>query len=179
MTTRLSLSGCALLVLALLGAGACSRAHPHAAAAASPTVASADQILAIGRRYSQCIRAHGVPTFPDPVINGGYLTLPDGPNGDNGKLALSKNPAAQRACQSIIDELPPSATRPRKPKTLDMQTLMRFAQCMRQHGMPNWPDPDSNGDFPLHAAGIEAKSTASQAAMQACRQNGSGPIGVK
>jgi hypothetical protein len=23
----------------------------------------------------------------------------------------------------------------------------RFAQCMRQHGVEDWPDPDSQGDF--------------------------------
>jgi hypothetical protein len=62
-------------------------------------VASADQILAIGRRFSACVRAHGVAGFPDPVVKDGYLELPAGPGGDNGKAALGANPAALQACR--------------------------------------------------------------------------------
>lgn len=30
----------------------------------------------------------------------------------------------------------------------DGSGALAFAQCMRSHGMPDWPDPDSHGNFP-------------------------------
>jgi hypothetical protein len=169
----------ALLVLPL-AAGACGGPQSRPAASASPSSVGADQILAIGRRFAACVRAHGIPGFPDPVLNGGYLELPSGGHPDQGKAALKANEAARDACEPILAELPPSATRPRKPSGQeDMQALLKFAQCMRRHGLPTWPDPDANGDFPLQQAGIQGKTPAVITAMQACKSAGSGPIGVK
>jgi hypothetical protein len=42
-----------------------------------------------------------------------------------------------------------------------------FSACMRSHGLPNFPDPDSNGRF--DAAGIDQGSPAFRAANSACR----------
>ncbi|MEN3310604.1 MAG: hypothetical protein V7603_6806 [Micromonosporaceae bacterium] len=184
MTTRLPHWAAALLLVlpaasAGCGLGRAATGHPAPAASASAAAASAARYLAIGRRFAQCVRAHGIPGFPDPVLNDGYLELPAG-SGPQGKAGLRANKAAQNACQPILAELPPTATRKRGPqKTLSMQNLLRFAQCVRQHGIPRWPDPDANGDFPLSAAGIAGKSPAVAAAMQSCRQYADGSIGVK
>jgi hypothetical protein len=168
---------CALLATSMT---ACTRGHPRAAASASAAAVSHDQVLAIGRRFAACVRAHGVPGFPDPVLNGDYLELPADASGNNPKVALQANPAAQQACDPILRELPPSAVRSRAPRQVNMQKLLRFAQCMRQHGVPNWPDPDANGDFPLAQAGItQIKSPSVVAGFQACKQFDDGSIGVK
>lgn len=52
---------------------------------------------------------------------------------------------------------------------------LAYAQCMRSHGVPNFPDPNSDGDFLVQGnkvngqAGVDPKSAAFQAADKACR----------
>jgi hypothetical protein len=55
---------------------------------------------------------------------------------------------------------------------------LEFAQCMRSHGVPNFPDPKSNGSggmmiqsTPGHTSvnGVSVNGPAFQSAMQACR----------
>jgi hypothetical protein len=171
MTTRLARWGAALLMAVPALLVGCGGGRPHPAASPS-AAAGTQQVLAIGRRYAQCVREHGVPNFPDPIVDNGYLEMPAG-GGDQAKRALSQNKAAQDACRPILNELPPSAKRSRAPLSAqDMQDLLRFAQCMRQHGIPQWPDPNPDGSFPLSAAGLasEGKSPRVVAGLQACRQ---------
>jgi hypothetical protein len=167
---RLPLLGTGLLLALLPALVACGTGRPHPAA--SPTGMSDAQVLAIGRQYAQCVRTHGIPNFPDPVVTGGHLEMPAG-GADTSKRALSANQAAQTACRPILNQLPASAQRSPRPVTAqDMQNLLKFAQCVRAHGVPRWPDPDANGEFPLETAGLgaEGKSPRVQQAMQACRQ---------
>ncbi len=64
------------------------------------TPAEEQQALAKALKYSQCIRTHGVPSFPDPVAGNGGISL------SLGKTGLSPNSpqlqAAQKACQSLL-----------------------------------------------------------------------------
>ena len=88
---------------------------------------------------AKCMRADGVPDFPDP-----------GPNG-NFSLGSTFNPAsptfraAQSKCQKLMDAgavggpLVPGATTHPSPQTLEK--LVRIAQCMRRHGISQFPDP--------------------------------------
>lgn len=86
-----------------------------------------------------CARAHGDPTLPDPVIDShGRATFPPG--------TQPPSQATQQACQSIYNRLPASDRGSAIP---DIQMEIKFAQCMRAHGLPDWPDPNSNGDYPL------------------------------
>ena len=49
-------------------------------------------------------------------------------------------------------------------------TALRWAQCMRAHGMPNFPNPDSNGTFNFGInSGVNQQSAAYQSGAQACR----------
>ena len=48
------------------------------------------------------------------------------------------------------------------------QDAVRFAQCMRSHGVPNFPDPTSPRQFKLYVASSEG-SPAFQSAETACR----------
>jgi hypothetical protein len=48
---------------------------------------------------------------------------------------------------------------------------LRYADCMRSHGVTNFPDPSSGGfGFDLASAGINQQSPAYQAAHRACVQ---------
>jgi hypothetical protein len=50
------------------------------------------------------------------------------------------------------------------------QKAVAYAQCMRSHGVPNYPDPDSQGHFPPVQIGRNGVSQqAVQSAQNACR----------
>jgi hypothetical protein len=133
-----------------------------------------DQILAIGREAAQCIREHGVANFPDPVVSAGQLTLP----GDNEPPPGAD--AAVAACRSILERLPASALGEGDdaPGPEDVTQLLKFAQCIREHGIPDWPDPKADGSFPLNGTPLEheGKSPRLQRATEACHQYWDGGI---
>lgn len=55
---------------------------------------------------------------------------------------------------------------------------IRFADCMRSHGVPNFPDPSGGGGIQIQAgSGINPQSPAFQSAQQACAKllPGGGP----
>ncbi len=96
--------------------------------------------------YSNCLRSHGVPNYPDP--SNGQL-----PKGGAQAFGVSSSvfSAAQSACQHL---LPPAGSFQEQagqcmlvgdcPPSLVQQMMAidrKFAQCMRSHGVPNWPDP--------------------------------------
>ena len=79
-------------------------------------------------------------------------------------VSSSQFQAAERACQRLL----PAGTDDQFPPGEVQQLLigmLRFSQCMRSHGVPNWPDPttDSEGRpiFPLPAAGISRQQARS------------------
>jgi hypothetical protein len=99
--------------------------------------------------YSSCMRSHGVPNFPDPGSSGQL------PKADPQQLGVgsSQLQAAQRACQlllpnngaalsaSSLEQCELSGDCPRALVQQAMTQLRNFSQCMRSHGVPNWPDP--------------------------------------
>jgi hypothetical protein len=104
--------------------------------------------------FSACMRSH-VPNYPDPDSNGNL------PKADAQRLGVgsSQLQAAQQACQHLLPNnggalsaatLQQCELAGDCPQTLVQQALTQlrnFAQCMRSHGVPNWPDPttDSQG----------------------------------
>jgi hypothetical protein len=172
-----------LLVAGLLGCqdGQAASSGPTTAGSSAPAAVSEQQILAIGRQYAQCLRDHGIPTFPDMVVLGGRLAVPDNAAGDAAEQALRANPDAARACQSILANLPPSAQKNAEVSPDDLQALLKFAQCLREHGVAGWPDPNPQGAFPISGTPLadEIKSPQVQSAIQACWQFWAGGISVK
>jgi hypothetical protein len=128
------------------------------AAAGGPTGTTQSirqQVTPIYRELAQCIREHGYPGFPDPVIkdDGTVEPLPD----DVERRLDQLEATLRRNCEAILNRLP-AAVRdgrsgdggqkdpaPFTPAQVDM--VRRLAQCMRQHGMPDWPDPEADGTF--------------------------------
>jgi hypothetical protein len=99
--------------------------------------------------FSHCMRSHGLPDYPDPSGNG---TLPKTSAQLLG-VSSSAFDAAQRACQQLLPATGGSLTASSIqqcylafvcPQALVQQALSAgrvFAQCMRSHGVPYWPDP--------------------------------------
>jgi hypothetical protein len=85
-------------------------------------------------KYAQCMRAHGVPSFPDPRATGG-LVIPNSINTDSPAFR-----SAQLACGRLAQppSSPPGASQSRKLQ------LLTLAKCMRAHGVPSFSDPTSS-----------------------------------
>jgi hypothetical protein len=84
-------------------------------------------------KFAECIRAHGVPHFPDPDAKGDFA------------FGIDVSPAVwQKAVAACKDLQPPGALGgKRSPK--QQSAALRFAQCVRENGVKDFPDP-VNGD---------------------------------
>jgi hypothetical protein len=153
--------GLGVLMLLLAGLAGCSASGGSGAATA--TTGGQQDAAALWRELVACARANGMPNLPDPQIDSnGRAAFPNG----------TPDPPAsvRRACQSIYDRLPPSARGEQGRPPADMQALLRFARCMREHGVADFPDPDAEGNFRAPPGSAGPKTPRFQGAMQACRQ---------
>lgn len=152
----------ALIAVTMLTAcGPAGPSHPSTSgtstsqAGQGPRNADYDQTEAI----TTCYRQHGDPGFPDPVYD---------PSDGNWHFAISPGTAPEstrRACQHLFPATSPSPPVSRA----EFQQLLRYAQCMRQHGVPGWPDPNPAGDFAL-PPDLQVKTPAAEAAGTACQR---------
>ena len=112
-------------------------------------------------KFSKCMRAHGVPNFPDPSSDG-QLTIKG--TGINTNSPVFKG--AQSACQSLRSG--PGGVGPSGQKSdMTAAQALALAKCMRAHGDPNFPDPSSSGVIPPNS--VNLSSPAVQSAFQACQ----------
>jgi hypothetical protein len=138
-----------LFVTALLAAAvsACDSGAPDPSASSAAPVGSQQQISALAREYSQCMRNHGIANFPDPTISDGNVSY--GGDDPSIKTAMGGHPEAITACKSIQDRISQTGGKNWRPTAADMQKLLQFAKCVREHGVPEWPDPDADGKFTI------------------------------
>jgi hypothetical protein len=156
----------------VLLAAACS-GRPSSANVSGPgsTARPANSSSAVA--YSQCMRSHGVPSYPDPGSDGAL------PKTSAQSLGVSNSTyqTAENACHRVLpasgESLPQQARQCSLtgdcPPSLVQHMLAGgriFARCMRSHAVPNWPDPsvDSQGRpfFNVSAAGLTHSETHSQ-----------------
>jgi hypothetical protein len=74
---------------------------------------------------------------------------------------------AARACRKLQPK-PASATA-RQPTAAQQQAMLRFARCMRSHGVPNFPDPQPGGALDLAQKVAAPDSPQFKAAERTCR----------
>jgi hypothetical protein len=115
--------------------------------------------------YSQCMRSHGVPSFPDPDAQG-RIALQAGPGSalDPGSTVFQ---AAQQACQSL-QPVPSAADIAR-----GRAAMLKLAQCMRSHGIADFPDPDAQGRMMLTSrpgGDLDPSNPRFAAAQTACQK---------
>ena len=176
MSNRFALP--ALIAVIAFWPAACSSGGT-ATSSPTPSRNEAQQALTIGKRFAQCGRDHGHPAFPDPVIVGGKVRFRLPGTGEAAKReigAVEKIPE----CQAIAAQLSTLNHRGRPTaRATDIQLLRRFAQCVRQHGVPQWPDPSSDGTFRTRGTELEGqeKSPRLKAAFDRCAQFDPGNFG--
>jgi hypothetical protein len=118
--------------------GGASRAGVASAASSVSHSAPASPVA-----FSRCMRSHGVSNFPDPDSS---ATIPKvGPQ----QLGISSSQfqRAQSACANLLE---PAEAQVQQ----TLSGMFDFAQCMRSHGVHDWPDPSTDSDgqqgFDLH-----------------------------
>jgi hypothetical protein len=148
-------------VTALMAVSACGAAG-RAGGPTTPTGTNSRQ-AALLHEYVECVRAHGVPDFPDGSVDShGVVSFPDS--------APRVPDGAVTACQVFFNQLPlQPASSPPVPQRL-FQELLSFARCMRGHGVPDWPDPAPDGTFFLDSRLIAAGKLGFTRQVQACVQ---------
>jgi hypothetical protein len=154
-----------LPVLAALALAACGSSSNNASVPSlglrSGSQASTPGSLAAARAAVACARSHGMPGIPDPVVGpGGQVTFPGG--------TPTPTPEVQSACAAEIRTATALSSMLPNVSTADMQALLRWAACMRAHGLPRWPDPNAQGVFHVRSADAGTLVT-SKRADAACR----------
>ncbi len=161
------LVGCLLpaLVLTAFAAG-CGSAKPPTTTTNSAASQNPDATAAYA--YARCIRAHGVPNFPDPQVtttaHGGSIRMAV-PASAGGSPHFK---AAQKACRGI---LPAPGGSSSSDDQAHRQVMLAFAHCLRSHGLAGFPDPTRDGQITpqmISAAGIDLRSSQFLRAGAAC-----------
>jgi hypothetical protein len=139
-----------ILAAVILVAAACGSSSSNEAAS------SGDQDQAVA--YAQCMRENGVPAFPDPDAEGRFRGLSHEQQDD------PQFRAAIEACR----DLAPGGEHEKLGDPAFVEQMREFSQCMRENGVPDFPDPDAQGR--LRGRGHEQQDDPEyQAAMEICR----------
>jgi hypothetical protein len=155
-----SASFASLAAVAVLLLSACGSSSPNTTSQAAATGQKSSGIA-----FANCVRAHGVPNFPDPTSDsgGGLRVQQSQTAGSGASMTVNGVPvnapafqAAQKACQRYLP-----APRPISAAQLVSlrKAALKMADCMRGHGVPNFPDPDVQAG-PGGGAGVQIKISA-------------------
>jgi hypothetical protein len=109
------------------------------------------------------MRSHGITKFPDPDSKGNL--------GISGDIGINPNSpqfkAADRACKPLLPAPNPAEAARQRP------ALLRYARCMRAHGVSDFPDPQPGGGIQASArpgSDLDPNSPLYKAADRACKR---------
>ncbi len=124
--------------------------------------------IASALAFAECMRSNGVTNYPDPSSNGHPQSI------DQIDPNSSTFLRAYKGCQKYA---PNGEVGPPAPTAAQLGFALAFAQCIRKHGFPQFPDPLTTygpgftlgrGEyFPLMST-IEVQSPAFMQAAKAC-----------
>jgi hypothetical protein len=81
-------------------------------------------------KFSECMRANGVGDFPDPNASGEFPSY-----------GVSVSPAVWRKAVAACKALQPPGTLSAKLTPAQESAALEFARCIRENGVPDFPDP--------------------------------------
>jgi hypothetical protein len=128
----------------------------------SPGASAAAEVFAV--KFSVCMRSHGVTEFPDPTVgSNGLPSWGPTPNVTGGAPAFK---AAQQVCKKDLPNIGPHTS---AQKATAHAAALKYADCMRSNGVPNFPDPNGQGLIKINATStLEPSSPQFQKAQAAC-----------
>lgn len=162
---RASVFAAATASIALLAAACGGSSSPTA-----PT--GMQQQLQKALAYSQCMRSHGIANFPDPTENNGstgsngaayvgvQIGIPEGFDTSSQTYVSANNTCTRQTGWGQV-----SATQLHQGLT----TLLKYSECMRSHGIANFPDPvETSTGVSLKDGDIDQNTSQYRAADKAC-----------
>jgi hypothetical protein len=138
--TSSSLPTAAAAVAAATVIAACGSNSPSSVSSGGhPTEAQIQQEQRDAVRFADCMRSHGVPSFPDPTTSPREFK----------EAFNTPSPAFQSAATACQHLLPHGGPRRQSAEYSQAQiaALLAFARCLRSHGFPSFPDPTSSGQI--------------------------------
>jgi hypothetical protein len=156
----------ALATVALIGAGCSndSAENGNTGTGSTGTTSSGANKKLTARdkavKFAECIRAHGVSDFPDPNAKNQF------------EYGVSVSPAVWKQATTACKDLQPPGTLSGKRTPKQQSASLRFAQCVRDHGVKDFPDP-VNGEplidtYKIPSANQPGGMTILNAATQKC-----------
>jgi hypothetical protein len=128
--------------IALAACGGTSPSHGN------QTASNSSSGNGVGLKLAHCMRTHGVPDFPDPSSGGGFQTSLSGSSSGSASVTVNghtlniRGPAFQKAMQECRSKMPQGPPISGAQLAQIKQGALKMAQCMRTHGVPNFPDPN-------------------------------------
>jgi hypothetical protein len=123
------------------------------------------------RKFAACMRENGID-MPDPEVDSEgrvRMQIGQGPNEGGTPPDREKFEAAQQACKQYL----PNGGEPPKMDPEQVEQARQFAKCMRENGVPDFPDPQADGSVRIEAGpgtGIRPDSQAFKDAHAKCEQ---------
>ncbi|MEW2357632.1 hypothetical protein [Spirillospora sp. NPDC029432] len=156
----------ALLLLPALALGACG----GGGSGGEGTKKAADDGARM-REYAKCMRANGVD-MPDPSADGRVEVKVTG-----GKPGEDRLKAAEEKCRKLM----PNGGKLPKPDAKRMAEARAMSKCMRENGVPDFPDPDpETGGIQIKGrkggGGLDPGSATFRKADKICNKNGGGRL---
>lgn len=138
---------------------------------ASPSVDPEDALA----EFAECMRENGIEDFPDPQIDEdggiqiGVGAADGGPPTDEDRQALED---AMAACEDLLPQGEGPGDISEEEQAAAQDAAIEFAECMREHGIEEFPDPEFSDDGGiLQEIGEEVDPTSDEfrEAEDACR----------
>ena len=121
-----------------------------------------------GVKFAECMRSNGVSEFPDPGASGA-LTIDAIANGSS----LDTSTPAFKQAISACKDLEPAGFMGSKRSAQQQDAALKFAQCVRENGVKDFPDPIPTGPLVdtdrIPSAAEPGGMSILRAAMQQCR----------
>jgi hypothetical protein len=117
-----------------LAAVSCVVAVAACGSSRAPNRATGSRGRSQALKFADCMRANGVPSFPDPSGGGGGIDLA-------GAGIDPQSPAFKSARTACARLAPGGVAAGAHATESQFLAALRFAKCMRRNGFPSFPDP--------------------------------------
>jgi hypothetical protein len=162
---RWTLAGVSLIAVVALISG-CGSSAPAETGTGGGNDPAANAPKAV--KFAECMRSNGVSKFPDLGASG-KLTIDAVANGSS----LDTSTPAFRQAISACKALEPAGFMGTKRSSQQQTAALTFAQCIRENGVKDFPDPTPNGPLVdtnrIPSAAEPGGMSVLHAAMQKCR----------
>ncbi|MFF0445966.1 hypothetical protein ACFYT4_06045 [Streptomyces sp. NPDC004609] len=140
---------------------ACSGGSAEEKAGGAKPSGAADR----GVAFATCMRENGVAAFPDPADDGSLMVGKD--SGVDPKSAEFKK--AEEACKELS---PQGGDGSDGGAPADLGKAREWAQCVRDNGVPKFPDPELKGDtleVDMTGVGADGEDRTLDKALETCQ----------